>query len=133
MSQENVETFRALLRAVAQFDAEGLVGLTDPDVEWHSFFAALLPSGSYTGHQGMRNYVADLRESWESIDPQADQTLDTGNIVVGIGQVVYRGKGSGVASEAAAGWVMTFRAGKVLSFRAFRNPDEAFEAMGLSE
>ena len=133
MSQENVETFRSLLRAVGQFDADGLVALTDPEVEWHSFFAALLPAGRYRGHDGMRNYASDLRESWESIDPRADQTLDIGDLVVGIGTVTYRGKESGVEGSTPAGWVVKLRSGRVCLFRAFHDPAEALEAVGLSE
>ena len=132
MSRENVETFRALLNAVGG-DAEDLIALADPEVEWHSFFAALLPTGEYHGHDGLREYVRDVDEAWENIRPEADDVLDAGEVVIGVGRVHYRGKESGVESEAPAGWMVKFRKGKVLRFRAFRDPYEVLEAVGLRE
>jgi ketosteroid isomerase-like protein len=132
MSQENVEVFRKVLSSVGEDDLGGrLVELCDPEVEWRSFFAALLPAGEYHGHGGLRDYARDLEEAWDDIRVDLHDVLDAGDIVVGIGDVRFRGKGSGVESESAAGWMLKFRAGKVLVFRAFRDPAEAFEAVGL--
>ena len=134
MSQENVEVFRRVLAAVGEDDlAERLIELCDPEVEWRSFFAALLPAGEYHGHEGLRDYARDLDEAWEDLRVELEDVLDAGDVVVGIGRVCFRGKGSGVASESDAGWMLKFRAGKVLVFRAFRDPAEAFEAVGLVE
>jgi ketosteroid isomerase-like protein len=133
MSQQNIDAFHGLLEAVSELNGDRLIDLTDPAVEWQSFFAALLPSGEYEGHDGVRAYVADLRESWESIRPEAHNTLDVGEVVLGVGTIHYRGRGSGVESSSPAGWVVRFREGRILRFRAFRNPVEALESVGLSE
>jgi ketosteroid isomerase-like protein len=134
MSRDNVELFRKVLSSVGEDDLGGrLVELCDPDVEWRSFFAALLPSGEYHGHDGLRDYARDLEEAWEDLRVDVYDVLDAGDVVVGIGRVRFRGKGSGVESASDAGWMLKFRAGKVLVFRAFRDPAEAFEAVGLAE
>ena len=44
MSQENLELAREVFDAVARQDLQRLIELTDPEVEWQSFFA-LWPSG----------------------------------------------------------------------------------------
>jgi hypothetical protein len=36
-------------------------------------------------------------------------------------------------TESRAGWMFKFRDGRVLIFRAFREPERVFEAIGLSE
>lgn len=132
MSERNVETFHELFRAVAARDAARLVELSDPAVEWHSFFAAFLPTGEYYGHSGLSEYVGDLEEAWEGMWPTIDELQPLGDVVVGIGQVRYRGKESGVESESPAAWVVRFRDGKVLRFHAFRDPAEARAAAGIS-
>jgi hypothetical protein len=62
-----------------------------------------------------------------------DDALGVGDIAVLVGRIHYRGKGSGVESESSAGWILKFRNGKVLCFRAFREPEQALEATGLRE
>ena len=130
MSRQNVEAFRQLLEAVSGRDLERLLALTDPDVHWRSFFAALIAKGEYHGHDGIREYVADLHESWDRLRAEVEDVLDAGDVVVGIGRVEYRGKESGVESASPAGWMVKFREGKVLVFRAFSDPAAAFEAVG---
>ena len=133
MSQENVELAGQVVDAVAQRDLSRLIALTDPEVEWHSFFALGEGEGVYRGHDRMRQYVSDLNDAWEIVRPEVDDRLEVGDVVVLVGRLHYRGKGSGVETESQAGWVLTFRAGKVLCFRAFREPEKALAAVGLSE
>ena len=45
MSQENVQAALAAADAVARMDLDRLIELTDPEVEWHSFFAQLGEGG----------------------------------------------------------------------------------------
>lgn len=133
MSQENVEVLRQVFAAIADRDHARLVELTDPDVEWRSFFAALLPKGEYRGHDGLRDYLEDVAESWESLRPELIDALQVDDLVVGVGRIRYRGKESGVETDETAGWMLKFRDHRVIVFRAFRNPSEALESVGLSE
>src|SRR3954451_2777615 len=130
MSQENLERGRQVLRVLSEGDFASLVALTDPDVEWRSFFAELSEEGVYRGHEGMRQYGEDLRDAWEMVRAEADDGIAVGNVVLFVGRIHYRGKGSGAEDATAAGWVLRFRAGKVASFRAFRDPERALEAAG---
>jgi len=133
MSQENVQLARAAVAAVAQMDASRLVELTDPEVEWHSFLAQLGEGGVYRGHDGMRQYAADLREAWDVFEGTVEDTFAVGNVVLLWSQLRYRGKGSGIDATAPAGHVLKFRNGKVLYMRSFRDPEKAVEAVGLPE
>lgn len=132
MSQENVERARQIFDAVVRRDVSRLTDLTDPEVEWRSFFA-LLEGGEYRGHDGIRKYVNDISEAFEDLRPELIDLLDAGDVVIGVGQVHYRGRGSGVETEERAGWVFRFRDGRLLLFRAFTDPAEALENVGLSE
>ena len=134
MSQEeNVEIVRAAVDAVARQDLTRLIELADPEVEWHSFLAQLGEGGVYRGHDGLREYVEDLSDAWEFLRTDVDDFLAVGAVVVVVGRLRYRGKGSGVETESAAGYVTRFRDGRLVYMRAFRNPEEAFMALGLSE
>ena len=133
MSQENVKLAREVLATLGKRDPSQLVALADPEVEWHSFFAMGEGEGTYRGHDGTRRYMSDLDDAFEVGRADVDDALAVGNVVVLVGRLHYRGRGSGVESESPAGWMFKFRNGKVLCFRAFREPEQALEAVGLSE
>ena len=135
MSQENVEMAGLVLDALARRDVEGLIALSDPDVRWHSFFAevAFGAGGGYRGHNGIRQYVSDLNDAWEIVRADVDDGVGVGDIALLVGRIHYRGKASGVETASPAGWIFKFRDGKVLRFRAFREPAQVLEDAGLSE
>jgi ketosteroid isomerase-like protein len=132
MSQENVDLAYKVLHTLGTRDPSLLISLSDPEVEWHSFFA-LGERGAYRGHQGTRRYMNDLSDAFEIGRADVDDAVGVGDVVVLVGRIHFRGKGSGVESEAPAGWMLKFRDGRVLCFRAFREPEQALEAVGLSE
>ena len=133
MSQENVEAVHRVLTAVSERDVPCLLSLTDPDIEWRSFFAAFSEGGRYWGHDGMRQYISDLRDAFETLRVEVSSLLDVGETIVGVGRLYYKGEGSGVEADSAAGWVFRFRGGKVVYFHAFRDPEKVFGAVGLAE
>ena len=132
MRRENVDLGRQLMDALSRRDLPSVVAMSDPDVEWHSFFAEVGSGGVYRGHEGARQWMSDLDEAWQIVDAEVDDGLAIADLAVLVGRIHYRGKGSGVESHADAGWVLRFRAGKVIRFRAFRDPVEALESVGLS-
>lgn len=128
MSRGNLELAHDVIDAVERRDLNRLVELTDPAVEWHSAFAI---SGLYRGHDGMRKYVDDMNEAWEIVRLDVDHEMGVGDVVVFVGRIHYRGKGSGVEDESSSGYVITFRESKITCFRPFKEPEKALAAVGL--
>jgi len=133
MSRENVERAHQVIDAVEQRDLGGLVDLTHPEVEWRSAFVVGGTGGLYRGHGGMREYVRDMNDAWDIVRLDVDHELGVGDIVLLVGRIHYRGKGSGVEADSESGYMLKFREGKVVRFRPFREPEKALEAVGLSE
>lgn len=119
------------MEAIGRRDTDHLLALADPHVEWYSFLAA--GDGAYRGHDGVRQYIRDLTEVFDVGRPEVKQSLGAGDVVLLVGRIHYRGKGSGVESDVAAGWMMKFRHGKLICFRAFRNPERALATVGLRD
>jgi uncharacterized protein len=130
MSRQNLELAREVFDAVARQDLSRLIELTDPDVQWQSFFALGEEGGVYRGHDGIERYVRDLKDAWETVQPEIQDGVGVGAVVVAVGRIHYRGRGSGVETEAPAGWVFNFRSERVLCFRAFQQPEQTLEAIG---
>jgi ketosteroid isomerase-like protein len=132
MSQENLELAREVFDAVARQDLSRLIELTDPEVEWQSFFALGEQGGVYRGHHGIERYIGDLVDAWETVRPEIEDGVGVGAVVVAVGRIHDRGRGSGVETEASAGWVLEFRSQRVLVFRAFQQPEQVLGAIGRS-
>ncbi len=133
MSQETLERAGQVMDALSRRDLSRLLAFADPEVEWHSFFADLGEGGVYRGHDGTREYLSDLNDAWETVRADVDDGVAVGDVAVLVGRIHYCGKTSGIESESAAGWMLKFRGGMVIRFRAFRDPEEALEAAGLRE
>jgi ketosteroid isomerase-like protein len=128
-SAGSLEIAREVLDALGRRDAARLIELSDPEVEWQSFFA-FGEGGAYRGHDGTRRYMRDLEDAFEIGLAEVDDALGIGEVAVLVGRLRYRGKGSGVESASPAGWMMKFREGKLILFRAFREPEQVLGAIG---
>jgi ketosteroid isomerase-like protein len=131
--RDNVEVAREVVEAVARQDVERLLELTDPEVEWHSVFAQLGEGGIYRGHDGIRRYVSDLSDAWEIMRAHIDDGISIGAVVLMVGNLHYRGRGSGVETKSPLGFVAKFDQEKVVFMRAFQEPEQALLALGRSE
>jgi ketosteroid isomerase-like protein len=133
MSRENVEVAQRVLAAIARHDRPYLTEAADPEVEWHTLIAGLGKAGIYHGHEGMRQWLADIDDAFGDTHAEVDEAIGVGEIVVLVGRLHYRGRASGAESDSAVGWMMRFRRGKLIRLRVFRDPEDALEAVGLRE
>jgi ketosteroid isomerase-like protein len=108
-----------------------MVALSQPDVEWHSFFALGQEGGMYRGHDGTEQYIRDLGDALESSVAEVEDAIGVGDVVVLIGRIRSRGRGSGAETDTPAGWMLKFRDRRLARFRAFREPGRALESLGL--
>jgi uncharacterized protein len=132
VTSRNLNLATEIVDAVARRDVPRLIELTDPDVEWRPFATGLMEEGVYRGHDGIRQYVRDLDDAWELLRADVDDGLAIGASVLLVGRLRYRGRGSGVETENTAGWAIKFRDGKLISMRAFRDPEHVIAALASS-
>ena len=97
--------------------------------QWTAIFSKNSTSwGSFT-------YKQDEDALRVNVKPQAAELHDAlgiADFAVLVGRIHFRGKGSGVESTSPAGWMLKFRDGKLLRFRAFGEPAQALESVGLA-
>ncbi len=108
--------------ALTQRDLLRLIEVSDPEVEWHSIFAALGEGGVYRGRDGLRRWLSDLDDAWEIARVDLDDAIGVGDVVVLVGRLHYRGRGSGVESEAPTGWLFEFRDARCATGAPSENP-----------
>jgi uncharacterized protein len=133
MSERNVEIVMRSFDAIADGNLDALLSLYDPAIQFLPLTGTRVETGGYRGHQGVRDYFAEVGEVWEEMRPHADQVQTVGDNVVVVGGCAVRGRGSGAVTDSPLAWVITLRDGRITSHRGFRTADEALEAAGLGE
>jgi ketosteroid isomerase-like protein len=131
MSQENVEIVR---RGYEHYNRTGEpdYSVLDPDIVYDVSRRTFDPT-VYHGLDGVREFVALIREQWVTMRLEPQDCVDAGDSVVVSVRLVGVGKESGAETTANAAHVWTFRDGKVVRQTTFQAMDEALEAAGLSE
>jgi ketosteroid isomerase-like protein len=133
MSQENVEIARELAAAFNRRDLETVAERTTDDYEFIPTLAGTVESTSYRGVAGLSQYFEDVDEVWETIQIQIDEIRDLGDSVVQVGELIARGRSSGLDVRYRRAWLAEFRDGKVRRVRSFADESEAREAVEAGE
>jgi ketosteroid isomerase-like protein len=132
MSEENVEVVRKLIDAVNRGDIEAVLETFDPDVTFEPLRASV--QGTYRGHAGIREWLADTRESFAAFRLDVPDVRDLGDDrVLSIGSLHVRGQGSGAETEVPTAGLATLRNGKVVRLKDYGDRRNALEAAGLRE
>ncbi len=136
MSQENVEIVRRVYEAAARRDDATVLDLYDPAVEWdysRGPGGPLIGRKLYRGHDGLRAFVHDWSESFQSLRFECKDVIDAGDKVISTNAVHGRGRTSGTTTEMDQWAVWSITGEKVVRVVWFTTRDEALEAAGLSE
>src|SRR5262245_14890561 len=134
MSEENIEVFRRAVQAFNDRDIAVLAHLITEDYEFIPYLAAgVEKTTTYRGRQGLRDYLKEADEAWESIQIHVDEVRDLGDRALAFGEMRARGRGSGIDARVPLAWVFEFRDGKLSRYQSFGDTPEALEDAGLSE
>jgi ketosteroid isomerase-like protein len=136
MSSKNVEIVRQLLelnRGDGLDPVDSILALVDPNCEFTSVMAAVEPQ-TYRGHDGVRDYLAEMADSWQEWRMEVEEAFDADpDTVLTVFRALVVGKDSGAAVETRRAMVCELSAGKIRRARAYPSREEALHAAGLSE
>lgn len=123
-----IEVVGKAYEAFKQGDAEALIEVADPEIEFAGSAAA--PGGTYRGHPGIRRYMKEIEgafgDRWDAeIERLAEAEPDR---VVLIARVFGTGK-AGEPLELHVGHVWELRDGKLLRGTVYVDPEEALAAV----
>ena len=112
-------------------DVDRALAHVAPDVEIVTSGAFLDEGAVYRGHEGVREFLAMVNESFDRLlyEPVEMTDLDDGR-VLSLVRVTGRGKGSGVEVEMDAGHIWTLRGDKALRLEAYADHESARAAAG---
>ena len=130
MSRENVDALRRNYAAFNRGDLDATMELFAPSAE-----LSVILGESYRGREAIRRFFENLREVVEDYRIEPEEFIDIGDeILVPLrvsGRFRYTGLSDEIPGEMAH--VLTFREGRIVRCRAYRDRGTALEAVGLSE
>jgi ketosteroid isomerase-like protein len=128
MSQENVERVKAGFAAHNRGDLDALVEFYDPEVVFETLLL-----GTHHGNEAIRLIYEENQKTMSGYDVIPVELIDAGDKVVAVAQTVGAGTVSRIAVDDRFAFVFTFKGERCVREQAFRNKEEAIEAVGLSE
>jgi ketosteroid isomerase-like protein len=132
MSQQNVELFRRAIDCYNRRDLEAMLEMWHPEAEWYPFTAQVEGDDAYQGHEGLRQWWANVDATFEELEASIEEVRDLGDAVLAVGHLSARFR-SGVTLDTEIGWLTRYRDGLGVWGRAYQSHAEALEAAGLSE
>jgi ketosteroid isomerase-like protein len=133
MEQDNRELLRRVLDALNSGDADAFVAMWHEDAELYGFPGVPDAPDAYRGHAGVRDWLANLRATFEEVRYEPKHIALKGDAGVIEFAASAKGSGSGVPIEWSAWIVAHVRDGKVARAEPFLDRAQAFEAAGLAE
>jgi len=131
MSEPNAQIVRTAYGHLNSMDAEALIAMCDLDFKMDMSGRVFNPE-TYEGADGVREFVADVAECWESYRWNVEQTRTADASVVALLHCEARGR-DGMAVDWRVAWLWTFRGARPVSVRFFRDQSDALKAAGLQE
>jgi ketosteroid isomerase-like protein len=124
----SIDVVSRAYEAFRDFDAEALIAVADPEIEFGTSAAA--PGGTYRGHPGVRRYLKEVEGAFgDRWDAEIERIADVGDDrVILIVRIFGEGK-AGEPLELRLGHVWELRDGKLLRGTVYLDPHEALDAV----
>jgi ketosteroid isomerase-like protein len=132
MSQENVDGFRKAIAGYNRRDIEAMLEITHPEAEWYPFTAQVEGDDAYHGHEGLRQWWANVDATFEELEATVEEVRDLGDAVLALGHLRARFR-SGVTLDTEIAWLIRYRDGLAVWGHAYQSHADALEAAGLRE
>jgi ketosteroid isomerase-like protein len=133
VSKQNVELHRRTYRALNARDADALLALCDPQIEFQPLFA-VVGDTVYHGHDGVRRWFETPEDAWaEDLRSEPDAFFDLGEYTLMFHTLRGRGKKSGAEVAMPAATVVKWRDGLIVSFMSYERRESALRDLGVSE
>jgi len=132
MPNENVDIVRRAHEALNRGNIDALVALCHEGFRLDMSDRIFNPA-VYEGHDGIRQFYAEVRDVWEIYVWVPEQLIEAGSDVVALLRSTGRGRESGVEVERETAIVWSLRERRLTSLRFYRNRDEALRQRTVTE
>jgi ketosteroid isomerase-like protein len=116
--------------ALNRGDAQALAALCAPDFRLDMSDRVFNPE-VYSGHDGIRRFVADVHEVWETFTWEPSDLIEAGDLVLALVHSVGRGRGSGLEIDRQSAFLWQIPKETLLALTFYRDSVAALKAAGI--
>jgi ketosteroid isomerase-like protein len=124
------EIVRRAHDALNRGDAEALAALCAPDFRLDMSDRVFNPD-VYSGHDGIRRFVAEVNEVWETFTWEPTDVKEVGDVVFALVHSVGRGRGSGLEIDRRSAMLWLIPEETLLALTFYRDPSAGKKAAGV--
>lgn len=124
MSRESLDSVRRVHAALSAGDVDGVIALCDPDFRLDMSNRVFNPA-VYKGHDGIRAFIAEVREVWESFTWEPIELEEHDEVVVAVVRSTGKARGSGLELDRRSAMLWQIERGRAISLTFYRDPEEA--------
>jgi ketosteroid isomerase-like protein len=130
MPDDHVALATAFMEAMNSGDTQGVLDLVDPEIRFEPLRAST--EGAFLGHEGMRRFMEDTRETFDLFEGSLSETIPVDDRAVGVGTIRIRGRESGIETDIPFAAVVRYRDGLMVEYKDYGDRAKALEAVGLA-
>ena len=116
--------------ALNRGDADALAALCAPDFRLDMSDRVFNPE-VYSGHDGIRRFVAEVHEVWETFTWEPSDLKEAGDVVFALVNSVGRGRGSGLEIDRHSAMLWLIPEETLFALTFYRDPSAARKAAGV--
>ena len=116
--------------ALNRGDAEGLAALCAPDFRLDMSDRVFNPE-VYSGHDGIRRFMAEVHEVWETFTWEPTDVKETDDVVLALVHSVGHGRGSGLDIDRHSAMLWRLSGETLIELTFYRDPSAARWAADL--
>ena len=132
VAETNIRIAERAVEAFNARDVESFAALTASDFEWFPSMMAV-EGASFRGPDGVALYFERLGGAWDYFNVTPERYLEGDGLVLVLGRLEGRGRGSGATVDSALGMAFDLREGLITRIRGYLDRDEALAEVGLAE
>ena len=118
--------------AITSGDRDAALDVCHPEIEFESMLG--ISGRTYRGHDGIREYFADIESAWDRWKVDVERTVEGPDGRVAIVMTMHaRGQGSGLTLAERTAHIWTLKDGRLVRNQLYRDPELALRDLGIQD
>ena len=126
---QDVEIVQGFFQSWNDGDMSAVKQLFAEDVRWDEV-GGRLDRPEVLGREDVHYGLESLYDTWQSYRLEPEEIRSVGDRILAVVREVARGRSSGLEVDSRWGYVITIRAGRIVQVEAYRDPQQALDAIG---